>query len=171
MSTKTHWALMVSMAVALTVSGPAGRVAADHVTVNPQPGFDATQGDRLAHTDSRDIRMISTQLRIGTAWLRLGLQRVSAGQLESGPKGWLEPSLVGYHIISAASHGIDIRRNRSRAEDPMLEWEAKTISAARAYFRKGVEKSRMEEPGSVEYVVEQLNQGLALVQRLQLMYP
>ncbi len=147
---------------------------ADHVTVNPQPGFDAAEGDRLAHTDSDKPEVISSQLRIGTAWVRLGLQRIANGQVADGPQGWLEPATVGYHIITAAHHGIDYRRSKFRSSDPMLDWESKTINEARQHLRNGIERiehTRAGEPGAFQYVTRELNRGLALVQRVQTIYP
>jgi hypothetical protein len=158
-------------ALALMMAAPCS-VHADHVAVNPQPGFNTAEARELVHTESATSAVITAQLRLGVRYVRLSLERVGAGQLQDGPEGWWEPGFLGYKLVSSAHHGIELGGEKAKKvsmPDPMLPWESKTINEARQRLRNGLEHInhvKAGEPGAAEYSIQELTAGIALVQRV-----
>jgi hypothetical protein len=162
--------------LALVLAVPAIAMA-DHVPVNPQPGFNTAEANELVHTESAQSAVIAAQLRLGVRYVRLSVQRVAAGQLQDGPGGWWEPGFLGYKLVSIAHHGIELSGEKAKkvaVADPMLPWEFKTINDARQRLRSGLEHVnhvKAEEPGAADYAIQELNAGIALVERVLVLMP
>jgi len=149
----------------------------DHVAVNPQPGFNTSEARELVHTESSKAAVISTQLRLGAAYVRLGVNRLAASQLQEGREGWFEPAYLGYKLVSVAHHGIELSEEKAKKltmPDPLLPWQSSNIAEARQHLRLGIEHInhlKANEAGAVEYVIQELNLGVALVQRVLIVMP
>jgi hypothetical protein len=169
--------LIWSAAALVFTMGAPSTVRADHVAVNPQPGFNTTEASDLVHTENSNPAVIAAQLRLGVRYVRLSQQRVAAGQLQEGPEGWWEPGFLGYKLVSSAHHGIQLGGEKAKkvvVSDPMLPWESKTINEARAHLRNGLEYTnhvKANEPGAADYAIQELNVGIALVQRVLAVMP
>lgn len=166
-----------STLVAIIVVAPlwlAAPTFADHVPVSPQPGLSTAEAARLVHTESDKSAVIAAQLRLGSEYVRLGLRRLAAGELQDGATGWWEPAYLGYKLVSVAHHGVTLQISRSTWKDPLLDMESKKLDAARAQMRNALESAnhvRAGDGGAVSYAMRSLNDSLALVQQALVLLP
>lgn len=145
-----------------------------HVAIAPQPGFDTAETQLLVHTESANPLVIASQLRLGSEYIRLSVQRIVEGETQDGPGGWWEPAYVGYKLVSIAHHGVALQSSKTKWDDPLLAWEFKVINDARQHLRNGLEnvgKTRSGQAGASQYVSQELNWGLAVVQEVLAVMP
>jgi hypothetical protein len=154
--------------VALAPLWLAASVFADHVSVSPQPGFNAAEAARLVHTDSDKNDVMAAQLRLGSEYVRLGMRRLAAGDLQDGATGWWEPTFLGYKLVSKAHQGVEAQMSKSKVKDPLLSMEWKKLSDSRALMRNALESVNHIKAGEAEAIaagVRSLNDSLVLVQQ------
>lgn len=154
-------------AAPLCLAAPA---LADHVPVSPQPGFNTGEAARLVHTESDKNDVIAAQMKLGSAYVRLGVQRLTAGALQGGATGWWEPTYLGYKLVSIAHHGVEIQIARAKWKDPMLGMESKKLLDSRALMRNALENVNhitAGDDGAVAAAVQSLQNSLSLVQQAQ----
>jgi hypothetical protein len=162
--------------LALTV-GSSSIATGDHVAVNRQPGFNTAEAAELVHTESAKPAIIAAQLRLGSAYVRLGESRLAANQLQDGPDGWFEPAYLGYKLISIAHHGLELSEEKAKkiaVPDPTLRWQSTNIAEARQHLRLGIEyvnHLKADESGAPEYIIRELGLGVALVRRVLIVMP
>jgi hypothetical protein len=170
--------LLGATALLLSAITPPARAHATHVPVSPQPGFDAEEAGRLVHLEhsKRTITqgVIGEQVRLGIAYIRLGLKRIAGGHVEEGPRGWREPTYLGYKLISVGIHGLELKLGRHPDEAPMTKRHIDMLDLGRAPIRHAIDRAKDTSEGNerdIAFAIEKLQEGLRILQAAQVVIP